>query len=113
LFRIAFAGGTWLSFVGTGSSFVGPIVVDVGCHLVVVGPRSPLTVWRPHGHSSVVWVVTICWWVMVVIDGGWCLQVVIIRGWVVFVIHGQLSSLCGWSSFVGGRSFLGGGDHRS
>jgi len=83
---------------------VGPVVVDVGCRLVV-GPRSPLTVWRPHGRSSVVWAVTVRGWVMVVVDGGWCLQAVVVRGWAVFVVHGQSSSLCGGHhSWVDGRS---------
>ena len=60
-FCIAFAGGAQSSFVGAGSSFVGPVVVDVGCHLVV-------------------WVVAVRGWVMVIVDGGWCLQVVVVRG---------------------------------
>jgi len=99
--------------VGAGLSFVAPVVVDVGCHSVVVGPRLPLTAWRPHGRSSVVWAVAVHGWVMVIIDGGWCLRAVVVRGWVVFVVPGQSSSLCGQSSFVGGWSFLGGGDCRS
>jgi len=98
---------------GAQSSFVGPVVVDVGCHLVVVGPHSLLMVWRPRGHSSVVWAVPVRGWVMVVVDGGWCLQAVVVRSWVVFIIRGQSSSLCGRSSFMGGWSFLGGGDRRS
>ena len=110
LFHIAFAGGAWSSFVGAGSSFVGPIVVDVGCRSVVVGPHSPLMVWCPRGRSSVVWAVAVRGWVMVVVDGGWCLQAVVVHGWVVFVVCGQSSSLCGWSSFMGGWSFLGGRD---
>jgi len=112
-FGVAFAGGARSSFVGTRSSFVNPVVVDVGCHSVVVGPRSPLTAWRPCGHLSVVWVVAVRGWVMVVVDGGWCLQAIIVHGWAVFVICGQSSSHCGQSSFVGGWSFLGGRDRRS
>ena len=88
-FRVTFAGGAR-------SSFVGPVVVDVGCRLVVVGPRSPLMAWHPHGHSSVVWVVAIHGWVMVIVDGGWCLWAVVVCGWAAVVVP------CGWSSFVGG-----------
>ena len=99
--------------VGAGSSFVGPIVVDVGCRSVVVGPCLPLMAWHPRGHSSVVWAVTVRGWVMVVVDSGWCLQAVLVCGWVVLVVRGQSLSLCGQSSFVGGWSFLGGGDRRS
>ena len=54
LFHVTFAGGTQSSFVGARSSFVGPVVVDVGCRSVVVGPQSPLMVWHPRGHLSVV-----------------------------------------------------------
>jgi len=104
-FHIAFAGGARSLFVGARSLFVGPVVVDVGCRSVVVGPRSPLTAWCPCGRSSVVWVVAVRGWVMVIVDGGWCLWAVVVRG--------QSSSLCGQSSFVGGWSFLGGRDRRS
>jgi len=90
-----------------------PVVVDVGCRSVVVGPRLPLTAWHPHGRSWVVWAVAVRGWVMVIGDGGWCLRVVVVRGWAVFVIRGQLSSLCGWSLFMGGWLFLGGRDRCS
>jgi len=109
-FHIMFVGGAQLLFVGARLLFVGPVVVDVGCCSVVVGPCLLLTAWRPRGRSLVVWAVAIRGWVMVIIDGGWCLQAVVVCGWAVFIVHGQSSSLCGWLSFVGGWSFLGGRD---
>jgi len=70
-----------------------PIVVDVGCRSVVVGPRLPLTAWHPHGRSWVVWAVAVRGWVMV---GGVC-------GWLLSV-GGQFSSSGGsCRPFVGGR----------